>query len=80
MNAYEKAIFRDGFMTALALADGYGRELEKRGVLDFRDFLLAHVVMAEKCFDDIVAKAVDSAENSEDVLQATRDVIAEHWK
>lgn len=80
MNAYEKAIFRDGFLTALALADGYGRELEHHGKHRFKGIMQAHIVMAEKCFDDIVSTAADRAERSEDVLQAIRDIVAEHWK
>lgn len=80
MNARDKAIFRNGFMTALALADGYGRELKRIGKHRFAGIMQAHVVMAEKCFDDIVVKAVDKAESSADVVEAVKQVVEEGWR
>ena len=80
MNARDKEIFRNGFMTALALADGHGRAMEHAGRPDLNAVTQAYVVMAEKCFDDIVVKAVDKAESSADVVEAVKQVVEEGWR
>ena len=80
MNARDKEIFRNGFMTALAVADGYGRAMAKAGKPDLNEVVQVHVVMAEKCFDDILVNVLDTAESSADMVEAVKQVVEEGWR